>query len=39
MGTLLAQLSSQFYTNQFETLQDFLSWSADVHAVFGIIIN
>ena len=34
VGTLFAQLLLQFYTDCFETLQVFLSWSEDVHVVW-----
>ena len=34
MGTLCAQLLSQFYTDSFETLQMILSSSENVHVVF-----
>ena len=32
---LCAQLHVQFYTDQFETLQTLLTWSADVHVVLA----
>ena len=36
MGSLWMQLLLQFLTNLFETLQAFLSWSEDVHLVWGL---
>ena len=36
MGTLYVQLL-QFHTNQFETLQAFLSMSVDVHVVLALL--
>ena len=36
VGALCAQLLIQFYTDQFETLKDFLSWSVDVHMVWAL---
>ena len=36
MGTLWKQLLLQFYTDQFETLQDLLLWSADVHVILAL---
>ena len=34
VGTLWAQLLLKFWTNPFETLQVFLSWSEDMHVIF-----
>ena len=34
VGTLWAQLLLQFWTDPFETLQVFLSWSEDMHVLF-----
>ena len=36
LGSLWTQLFLQFLTDHFETLQVFLSWSEDVHVVFGL---
>ena len=36
MGNLWVQLLLQFYTKLFDTLQVFLSWSEDVHVLFGL---
>ena len=36
VGALCAQLLIQFYTDQFETLQAFLSWSVDVHVILAL---
>ena len=38
MGSLWTQLLLQYFTDLFGTLQVFLSWSEDVHLVFGIIL-
>ena len=35
VGTFCAQLLIQFYTDQFETLHDYLSWSVDMHVVLA----
>ena len=37
-GTLCAQLLLQFYTDQFDTLQAFLSWFSDVQVILDLLL-